>query len=197
MCLLLQAATTWINLMPTEYVFTLGYKNNAYNLHLIFEKVDFYHLSGMHYAKDVDFKIPPNKMYGERLIDLVLSGKIAACDIEKSINWAKIKGRLEGIVTLKEIMESEFSIYQFAPNRLGFNSDISAKYLIHNPNLNLSIFLFLDDTGERFYCKSIFSEEIRDYTQNQTPYKVLKKIKIEDGNEIELFRHPSYREENS
>ena len=60
MCLLLQAATSWINLMTTRYVFTLGYKNNAYNLPLIFEKVDFYHLSGMHYAKDVDFKIPPN-----------------------------------------------------------------------------------------------------------------------------------------
>ena len=186
-----------MELMTTEYVFILGYKSNAYNIPLTFEKVDFYHLSGMHYANDVDFKIHPSKMYGERLIDLVLSGKIDAYDIEKSKNWTRIKGRLEGIIALKEIMESEFSIYQFAPNRLGFNSGISAKYLIHNPDLNLSIFLFLDETGERFYCKSIFTEETRDYTKNQTPYKVLKKIKIKDGNEIELFRHPSYREENS
>ena len=194
MCLLLQAATSWINLMTTRYVFTLGYKNNAYNLPLIFEKVDFYHLSGMHYAKDVDFKIPPNKMYGDKLIDLVLSGKIVVSDIEKSKNWARIKGRLEGIVTLKEILESDFSIYKFTPNRLGFNSEILAKYLIHSPSLNLSVFLFLDESGEHFYCKSIFSEEERDYTKNQTPYKVLKKIRIQDGNEVEIFRYTSYKE---
>lgn len=195
MCLFLQAATAWTDLMTTEYIFVLGYKNKEYNLHLIFEKANFYHLSGMHYAKDVDFKITPNKMYGEKLIDLIVSNKINACDIEKSKNWEKIKGRLEGIIILKKILESNFLIYQFAPNKLRFNSEISAKYLIHNPDLNLSLFLFLDDTGERFYCKSIFSEQKRDYTQNQTQYKVLRKLKIEDSKETELFRSPSYKEE--
>ena len=183
MCLFLQAAAAWTDLMTTEYVFILGYKNKEYNLHLIFEKVDFYHLSGMHYAKDVDFKIPIKKMYGEKLIDLITSNKIDACDIEKSKNWEKIKGRLESIITLRKILESNFSIYRFAPNKLGFKSEILAKYLIHSPDLNLSLFLFIDDTGERFYCKSIFLEQNRDYTQNQTQYKVLRKIKIEDSTE--------------
>lgn len=193
MCLFLQAAAAWTDLLTTEYVFILGYKNKEYNIHLIFEKVDFYHLSGMHYAKDVDFKIPFKKMYGEKLIDLIASNKINACDIEKSKNWERIKGRLESIITLKKILESNFLIYRFAPNKLGFNSEILAKYLIHSPDLNLSLFLFLDDAGERFYCKSIFTEQNRDYTQNQTQYKVLRKTKIEDSTETELFRSPSYK----
>lgn len=194
MCLFLEAAAAWIALLPTEYILKLGYRKKSYDIRLVFEKANFYHLSGMHYASDVDFKISPNKMYGEKLIDAIISNKINVCDIEKSKKWEKIKGRLEGIVALKNIVESEFSIYKFSPNKLSFKSEISAEYLIHNPKLNLSIFLFLGDTGDYFYCKSIFLEKTRDYTQNQTPYTVLQKIKVENGSSKEIFRHPSYRD---
>ena len=179
MCLLYQAALSWCALLDTTYEIVIGHKQKSHVINLVFRMGDFDHLAGMQYAKDVDFKLPKAKYAGERLIPAILSGALDASLIEKGKDWRNtICLRLQGIVQMQEILESDFVIYQFNPQKLNFYSKIGARYLIYSPQLERGFFLFLDETDHIYYCKSIFADDTRDYRQNQTKWIVLKKTRI-------------------
>lgn len=192
MSLFLDAAIAWNSLLNTSYRITIGHKNKMSVIRLVFRPGDFDHLSGIHYSSDVDYGLHRREYRGDRLLPALLSGKLDALLIEKSQNWSKIVGRLQAITDLSTILNTDFLIYKFTPNRLPFHSEIRATYCIYNAAQNKGVFLFADQADQVVYCKSIFPESDQDYRANQTRWTVLKKERItQDAIEV-LFTHPSF-----
>jgi len=144
MGLLLEAAKHWDKLGNTSYCITTGYKKQMNIINLMFRNVDFDHLSGIHYADDIDFKLHRNEYRGGKLIPALISGKLDDGLIEKSINWDKISDRLSAILDICKILESDFVMYKFSPRRLPFHSDISAMFFLYSEQHQNGVFLFLD-----------------------------------------------------
>lgn len=194
MSLFLDAAIKWNSLQNTEYRILLGHKNSAVELKVIFRAEDFDHLSGMHYAADVDFGLHRNQYRGSKLVPALLTGKLDGTLIEKSQSWGKISERLLAVLCLDLILESEFSIYKFERFKLPFHSEIKAAYCIFSEKYQSGVFLFLDRDNKYYYCKSIFEKDWNDYRTNQVKWTVLKKEKVtEAGTEI-IFVHKSFVE---
>lgn len=195
MNLLLSAAETWHSFLETHYRFIIGRSGTAKCIDLYFRSDDFDHLSGIHYANDVDFKLHKKEYRRTKLLSALLSGKLDGSLIEKSRNWPQIKGRLNAVVHMQAILESEFRIYTFSPNRLPFHSQIAAEYLLYSEKTGDGVFLFFDRDAETYYCKSVFEKGTGDYRTNQSAWTVLAKTKCENGQETVLFKHPNYRED--
>lgn len=194
MNLLLSAAESWHSLLETHYSFMIGRSGTAKCINLYFRADDFSHLSGIHYANDVDFKLHRKEYWGARLLPALMSKKLDGSLIEKSRNWPQIKGRLNAILHMRTILESDFRIYGFSPNKLPFHSQIAAEYLLYSEETGDGIFLFFDRDAETYYCKSVFEKGSGDYRTNQSAWTVLTKIKYDNGQEIVLFKHPNYKE---
>ena len=174
MALLYDAAIVWNNLLDTSYQFTYGKNRKLHVVSLSFMEEHFFHMSGIHYIKDVDFKKTFKKT---DFLKLVLTNKIDPTIIEKSSSWVDIKGRLEAIIKLEEILDSDFEFYQFNSRYLPFYSDLNAKYMIRDTVTNKVIFLFIDGQTDSFYCKSIFTMTNRDYSLGQRKIRLLEKCK--------------------
>jgi len=188
---LLDAAKKWDSLQHTSYRIIIGKQHKAEMVHIQFRPIDFSHLSGIHYARDVD--LGPRWAYqGSRLIPALLSGKLDDSKVEKSQEWHRINDRLCAILKIETILDSNFSIYKFAPQKLNFYSTIDASYLIYSETYQEGVCLFLDNEENICYCKSVFSADAKDYRQNQTRWVVLEKIKIVGPSENMLYTHPSY-----
>lgn len=194
MGLFLSAAEAWNTLLTTSYCLQIGHKGKLRQILLRFRLVDFYHLSGIHYAKDIDFKRHRNEYQGAKLVPALLSGVLDDSLIEKSVNWPKISGRLNSVLQLEEILDSEFNIYTFAPDRLPFPSKINAAYLLYSEKINDGVFLFFDQDADVYYCKSLFHDDIHDYKANQTQWTVLTKTKRFGDHEELQYKHPHYKE---
>lgn len=194
MGLFLDAANEWYDLLDVSYHFVIGRKNIARQLNISFRIGDFDHLSGIQHASDVDFGLHRNEYRGVRLVPALRSGKLSDTLIEKSMEWSSISGRLSAIIGLKRILETDFEIYAFESYKLRFHSEIKAKYCVYSEELEIGVFLFLNETGRCLYCKSVFQKDNRDYRKNQARWIVLQKRKIENGTETLLYQNASYHE---
>ena len=196
MSLFLDAAKVWLQLIDVSYEITIGRRNKKEIIRLTFQMEDFDHLSGIQYAKDIDFRLPRKKYRGDQLIPALLNNKIAANQIEKSEKWGDIKTRLQAIICLQKLLDTDFDIYEFNPNKLRFHTSIKAAYCIYSKELDCGIFLFIDKTSGRFYCKSIFQKDGRNFTENQTAWTVLKKDRCQNGMQVNLFTKDTYKAES-
>ena len=194
MGLFLDAANAWLQLADNSYDIIIGHRNSTQRLHLTFHLEDFDHLSGIQHAEDIDFKLPRKKYRGKQLIPALLGGKVDECLLEQSVNWNIIEPRLQAILQLQRVLESDFSIYEFNPHKLSFHTSIKAAYCIFSAECQCGIFLFVDYENDRVYCKSIFILDQRDFLENQTRWTVLKKSVRQKEVEIDLFIHKSYKE---
>lgn len=194
MCLLTEAARRWEQLSKTEYHIIAAKSGKAVSIHLKFDLEDFPHLSGMQYARDVDFGMRASEYYGRKLVPVLLSGKMDGRKIESSRNWKMIRGRLDAIIGLKETLEGDFLIAFFNNQKVRANSRIDAKFIIKNERSGEIYFVFIDERDGRHYCKSAFAKENTDYMENQSRLTVLKKEKIESGESKVLYRHPRFKE---
>jgi hypothetical protein len=80
---LLEAAKKWDSLQHTSYRITIGKRHQSEIIHIQFRPIDFSHLSGIHYAQDVDLG-PRWTCQGVRLIPALLFGKLNEAKVEKS-----------------------------------------------------------------------------------------------------------------
>ena len=184
MSLLKDAAVAWTELLPLSFQITYGKSKKLHTINLSFQEEHFFHLCGMQYINDIDFQIP---ISSPDFLSSVMCESFDPVIIEKSTNWDIVKGRLEGIVSLKQILESDFSLYFFDPYRLGFYTKISATYLIKDQHTGDVVFLFVDGSLDASYCRSVFKKTANDFTTNQTKLKVLRKIRVENDTETVIF----------
>lgn len=66
MGLFLDAAIKWDQLSDTSYDITIGHRHVSKTLHIVFRPIDFDHLSGIHYAKDIDFGLHRREYRGNQ-----------------------------------------------------------------------------------------------------------------------------------
>ena len=192
MGLFLDAANAWNDLHNIRYILDIARRGKLTRIDLSFLDEDFPHLAGMQYARDVDFGIRKAEYYGERLIPALLNKRLDDVKIEESRNWDKISGRLTAVVNLQNTLDNEFSIVSFNKSKVRVFSQIEAKFAIKSTVSENVYFVFLDERSGRYYCKSAFRKEFTDYMENQSPMRVLQKIKIIDNITHTLFIKPGY-----
>lgn len=192
MGLLYEAAKAWKDLNNKKYIFVAAHKGKKYEIELAFNDEDFPHLVGMHYAADVDFGLNKAEYYGDRLVNAIMNKILDSEKIEQSRNWDNISGRLTSIINLQNTLDNDFRIFRFNKNKVRVHSDIKAKYVIKNLITEEIYFVFLDESENRFYCKSTFKKNNIDYSENQTRLTILQKTKIVDNIPLLLYRKELY-----
>ena len=195
MGLFLDAANAWNDLHNISYILDIARKGVLTRIDSSFIDEDFPHLAGMQYARDVDFGIREAEYYGARLIPALLNKRIDDSKIEESRNWIKISGRLTAIINLQNTLDNEFCIVSFNKMKVRTFCQIEAKFLIKSMVSEDIYFLFLDERSGRYYCKSAFCKEFTDYMENQSPMKVLQKIKMIDNVPHTIFISHGYMPE--
>ena len=193
--LLFEAAKAWEYLLDIQYVLNYGMKDRIAEYVLKFRKEDFFHLAGFQYLNDIN--IP--KYSKVKYLDKVLDRTILAEHVEKSLNYDRyVKPRLEGLALLNELLHSPFKTYIFKGNRLNFGTQINAKFLITNSEISVIVFLFVDENIEKLtelFCRSIFTKDGRDYTQNQKAIRIMYKEITGKEKSVLIDKMPSKKQE--
>ena len=179
--LLYEAALVWKDLMQFYYILTYGYKKHLYTINLFFPPEKFPHLAGFHYLKDINLpRFNPSKT-----LDMILKRKINYSQIQKSSQFERsIKPRLEAIVRLKQTLEQDFTLYSYLPRYYSFHTQIQADYLISSAASPVDfVFIIKSNSSDDlsfcdFVCCSAFTQNTRDYRENQRARTLLKKERI-------------------
>lgn len=195
MGLLYDAAIAWSRLHDTIYDFHLGRKGKSLDvISLDFCPEAFPHLAGMQYAADIDFGLNRAEIYGGKFVSKIINKEVNDELIEKAADWEpKIRSRLEGIIALENALDNEFLIYRFDAKRVPHGSNIAAKYVIKDLHTGVTFFIFVDEGGTRWFCRSLFQLNIADYTENQARVTVLKKRKRKNKEVVFDYTHRNYR----
>ena len=179
--LLYDAAVAWKELAEYYYVFTFGYKQQLYTIHLSFPSEKFPHLAGFQYLKDINLpRFNPSKT-----MNMILSGKISHSQIEKGLQYEEsVKPRLEALIRLKETLEQDFQLHSYMPQFYSFTTQIKADYLISSATAPMDFIFIIKSSSSGdisicdFVCCSAFTQMKRDYRENQRPRSILKKERV-------------------
>ena len=182
---ILQAAKSFKNLLDVEYQILLGKKNKQLNLSIDFERLHFYHLAGLHYLKDLADTLKGDR---EIVFEKILDGKITQADLESSIHYPEIKDRIEYLVYLESLMDSNETIFKYNPALEAFSA-IRADFLLKNQVQARNIFIFLsgDKSNGKYFCRSFFPQTDKDYSLGQTNWTLLYKKKLRKSAKTETM----------
>lgn len=174
--ILQKSAVAYRNLLSTQYNIIMGRKGKKHNISLVFEKEHFQHLIGLHKIVDNDFLRSSNRA---KIYDSVLDGTITYDVISKSPYFKEMRNRIELFCELENLLDSENIIYNFNEKNAGF-SLIKAKYLVNSRLDSKEIYIFIDKIkdDEKYFCRSFFPKEEKDYTKGQTKLTLLYKEKV-------------------
>lgn len=93
--LLYNAVGAWKELTEYYYVFTFGYKQKLYTIHLSFPLEKFPHLAGFQYLRDINLP----RFNPAKTMNMILSGKISHSQIEKGSQY---EGKRKNIKFLQQ-----------------------------------------------------------------------------------------------
>lgn len=192
MGLLFDAATAWNALQDTTYELLLGRGKNSTLLTITFCADEFWHLVGMQHVDDVDFRLNRAELRGSKFLSKVLTKKVNDELITKTAEWDKIQGRLECLIAIESIFDSDFLIFNFNYENVPHGTMIAAKYVIKDQQSGATYFVFLDTDKQRWFCKSALRLRTADFSENQSRMTVLKKIKKKGGVIKIDYTHPHY-----
>ncbi|MBP3741617.1 MAG: hypothetical protein J6J00_01400 [Treponema sp.] len=180
---ILSSAMTYSKLLDIEYQLVLGRKNKTLALSIYFDENQFFHLAGLQYLTD-----RATLLYGDRsyLFQKILSGSITREQIESSSFYSEIKERVDYLAYLETIMDSNKTIFKYNTKLDAFSS-ITADFLMKNEIQSRNIFTFLsqDKLNGKYFCRSFFPQEDKDYSEGQTTWTLLYKKKIQKTPELE------------
>ncbi|MBP5602417.1 MAG: hypothetical protein J6X78_06790 [Treponema sp.] len=185
------AQNTYSKLLDIEYEFILGRKGKSVTLRVEFQKLHFFHLAGLQYLRDLPrLAVPAEEVYNQ-----LESGQLSVSYIESSQNYDFIKGRIDYLIYLEQIFDSNDTIFKYNPALQAF-SVIEADFLMKNEINQIPLFVFLSKgKNEKFFCKSFFPETKKDYAERQTKWTVLFKKKIEKSTNTEtvLYKNNNFK----
>lgn len=187
-----ECADAFKNLLDIEYELILGKKSKNATLNIIFEKSHFFHLLGLQHLKDIAMLLSGER---DKFFDKVLSRRIDSKIIENSNFYPEIKSRIDFLPNLEQIFDSNDTIFKYNPNLEQF-SLIQADFLMKNFIEQQRIFTFLSKSkDDKYFCRSFFPDNEKDYSANQVSWTLLFKKKIfkSTRNEIELYRHKNFK----
>lgn len=188
---ILAAQNAFAKLLDIEYEFILGRKNKNITLNVEFQKSHFFHIAGLQHLTD----LPRLKLAAEKIYNLLESGGISAGYIESSRNYDSIKERISLLPKLEQIFDSNDTIFKYNAALQAF-SVIEAEFLLKNEIEKMPIFTFLSkEKNGKYFCKSFFPDNRKDYSDGQTKWTVLfkKKLVKSENKETVLYRHRNFK----
>lgn len=125
------ALNAFRKLLDYQYHFAISYSKKLFDILLVFDERDFYHLAGFQYLSDID--IPKS---AKQLFSKIDSGKINDNTLSDSANYLKVndsyanvKDRIHGLQFLREYIESNNIIFKYVKNMNRYSS-IKADFMI-------------------------------------------------------------------
>ena len=181
---IIQAAKTFSNLLDIEYQIILGKKNKSFSLNIIFEDWQFFHLAGLQYLKDLTGVLSESR---KRIFRRILNGSLKSQLFESSQYYSTIKNRIEYLVYLEQIMDSNETIFKYNQKLQAFSA-IQADFLMKNELKLRNVFTFLskDSKNGKYFCRSFFPQIEKDYSIGQTNLTLLHKKKINKSSNTEI-----------
>ncbi len=184
---ILQAAKAYKKILDVEYLVILGRKGKNLSLAISFEEHHFFHLAGLQYLKDLSRVLTESR---EQIFRRVLKETLQKQLFESSEFYHKIKDRIEYLIYLEQIMDSNETIFKYNPKLESF-SVIQADFLMKNEVHARNVFAFLseDKTNGKYFCRSFFPQADKDYSEGQAKWSLLykKKVNKSTGQELVLY----------
>lgn len=171
----LDCINAFIPLLTTEYELVLGRKGVAVTLRISFNKKDCFHLMGLQYLVDR----PELSRNRDKIFDEIANGTITIEKIETSDFYSKIQQRVHFLPLLESMIDSNDTVFKYN-KKVNIYSMIDADYLMETNIENRDLFLFLsNDEADKYFCRSFFPKEKKDYSKNQASWALLYKKKID------------------
>ncbi|MGN0638870.1 MAG: PBECR4 domain-containing protein [Huintestinicola sp.] len=203
MDLLLEAAENFRKLLDIKYDVLLGRKNREVEISIIFRPIDFHHLAGLQYIKDM----PELKCSREKVFQAIRNDSALRMKISSSVFFADIRERLTALKQIEYLLDNNDLIfkYDYKKNKM---SKMKADFLIQASDEEQEItYIFgehiakctyMQNETKEVYCKSIFKKGNMDYSKFQSKFTVLKisKICISENKLLSSYVNPNYREKN-
>ena len=172
---LADCALAFEKILDIQYRMIVGRKGKAVELLVGFSMLDFHHLMGLGKLKDLRLAT----MNRETVFKEIMSGKISYEVIAKSRYIHLIENRFQPLMHIEQLFDDNRLVFRYNP-KLNQFSLIEANYLLTSPYEENDIYIFLAKNKEanRYFCRSFFPKEQKDYTKGQAVYTLLYKEKI-------------------
>ena len=112
------ALNAFRKLLDYQYHFTISYSKKLFDIILVFDGRDFYHLAGFQYLSDIDIPKSAKRLFGKidfgKINDNTLSGSVNYLKVNDS--YANVKDRIHGLQYLCEYIESNNIIFKYVKN---------------------------------------------------------------------------------
>lgn len=177
--------SAFLPLLNTEYEIVLGRKGVSVTLRITFDKKDCFHLMGLQYLID---RPELNRDRG-KVFDEIVAGSITARQVESSDFYKKIEERVNFLPLLEQLLDSNDTVFKYN-QKANTYSMIDADYLMKNNMEDRNLYLFLSQgSDDRYFCRSFFPEQKKDYTKNQASWTMLykKKRNLSTDEEMVLY----------
>lgn len=180
-----ECVSAFLPLLNTEYEIVLGRKGVSVTLKIGFDKRDCFHLMGLQYLIDR----PELNRDRKKVFDEIVAGNITTEQVETSDFYKKIEERVNFLPLLEQLLDSNNTVFKYN-KKANVYSMIDADYLMKNKMEERNLYLFLaHGKDNKYFCRSFFPEEKKDYTKNQASWTMLykKKCNLSTGKEIVLY----------
>ena len=157
-----EAAKEYAKLFDKDYVYTL---ETGTVLQVYFNPGFFHHLIGLQKLKDVDLVIKHPRNSPAYIFRNILNGRISINDIQKSIYFNEIEGRLRHFSQIKRMVEFEKVIIEFDSSLIR-SKMVKADYVLFkrsNDNMYLNLFLKSDTPNQERHIPLTFLPHATDY----------------------------------
>ncbi|MCL2077033.1 MAG: PBECR4 domain-containing protein [Oscillospiraceae bacterium] len=188
------SAEAFQQLLNKEYLIKLGHRGKATEFSIVFETVNFKHLTGIHYLKDIDIS---DKTPKEFFIES-LSGALKEKDLYESIYFDQISERLENLKNLENYLDNNMLVFKWDLRNATY-SKINADYMLKEDKPENKAYVFLKEKSSIFGAtKKLKVNEIKkesaisfflsnkNYDKNQVQYTLLKNEKIDRSKNIRV-----------
>ena len=193
-----KAAKAFNILLPIRYHIVLGRKGKSFDIVVVFNPENFFHLAGLHKLKK-SYSFAKNSH--EKVFKLIVKDKITTNMIKDDENFSVIYDRLRIIQNIACLIESNNTMfYSFDIRKVSIGSRLKANYmakgLMNNQEFAFTFFIESSIESSTYCLNSVFLNDSYDYSKKQTQYTVLLKERIKVAIDEEfrdtLFRHKKY-----
>lgn len=170
-----KCAKAFEKLLEIQYRIIIGRKGKTAELVIGFSKLDFHHLMGLGKLKDLRLA----KQNRGLVFDGIIGGTITYETLTDSRYLSQIENRFEPLAFIERLLDDNSLVFRYNA-KLNQFSLIEADYLLSTPFENTDIYIFIAEHKEtgRYFCRSFFPKETKDYTEGQPRYTMLYKEKI-------------------
>ena len=112
------------------------------------------------------------------LFDEIIIGSTTYETLTKSRYLAQIENRFEPLALVEQLLDDNRLVFRYN-TKLNQFSLIEADYLLSTPFENSDIYIFIAEHKDtvKYFCRSFFPKEKKDYTEGQPRYTMLYKEK--------------------